>query len=143
METSVQPSPAADYPPAEEHPEPSPRGRSALLSRDEWELLAIVLIAKALLFWYGMLSFEIHYNKWTLTRQDAIDLLNHWDVGQYLNIATLGYGPTGDARLRLAFYPLYPMLIRLMTPIFRTSHLAGLGHDTGAPVSRAAALYMP
>lgn len=101
----------------------------------------MVLIVKALLFWYGMLSFEIHYNKWIISRQDAVDLLNHWDVGQYLNIATLGYGKTGDARLRLAFYPLYPWLIRLLIPIFRTPHLAGLAVTTIASMALAVALF--
>jgi hypothetical protein len=132
----------AGYPSAENSRiEPSPRGWGARLSRDEWELVVMVLIVKALLFWYGMLSFEIHYNKWILTRQDAIDLLNHWDVGQYLNIATLGYGPTGDARLRLAFYPLYPWLIRLLTPVFRSPHLAGLAVTTIASMALAVALF--
>jgi len=121
--------------------EPSPRGFRVLLSRDEWELVAMVLIVKALLFWYGMLSFEIHYNKWITSREDAIGLLNHWDVGQYLNIATLGYGTTGDARLRLAFYPLYPWLIRLLTPVFRSPHLAALAVTTIASMAVAVALF--
>ena len=121
--------------------EPSPRGFRALLSRDEWELVAMVLIVKALLFWYGMLSFEIHYNKWITSREDAFGLLNHWDVGQYLNIATLGYGTAGDARLRLAFYPLYPWLIRLLTPVFRSPHLAGLAVTTIASMALAVALF--
>lgn len=101
----------------------------------------MVLIVKALLFWYGMLSFEIHYNKWITSREDAFGLLNHWDVGQYLNIATLGYGTTGDARLRLAFYPLYPWLIRLLTPVFRSPHLAGLAVTTIASMALAVALF--
>ena len=70
-----------------------------------------------------------------------IGLLNHWDVGQYLNIATQGYGRTGDARLRLAFYPFYPCLIRLLTPIFRSPHLAALAVTTIASMALAVALF--
>jgi hypothetical protein len=117
--------------------EPSPRGFRALLSRDEWELVAMVLIVKALLFWYGMLSFEIHYNKWITSREDAFGLLNHWDVGQYLNIATSGYGPAGVARLRLAFFPLYPWLIRALLPVAQDPLLSALIVSTLASLALA------
>lgn len=126
METGAERLRGVDDPPTEDSRlEPSRRGFRALLSPDEWELVAMVLVAKGLLFWFGMLSFEIHYNKWILTGHEALGLLDHWDVGQYVNIATQGYGPTGDARLRLAFYPLYPWLIRALMPIFRNPYLAG------------------
>jgi hypothetical protein len=132
----------AEEPPVENSRfELNPRKWIALLSRDEWELVAMVLVIKGLLFWFGMLSFELHYNKWILTRQEAIGLLDHWDVGQYINIATMGYGATGDARLRLAFYPLYPWLIRALLPIFRNPYVAGLAITAIASMALAVALY--
>lgn len=41
----------------------------------------------------------------------------HWDVNHYLNIARDGYVATGDERLRLVFFPLYPLLMRLLAPV--------------------------
>ena len=35
----------------------------------------------------------------------------HWDVNHYLNIARDGYVATGDERLRLVFFPLYPLCL--------------------------------
>ena len=44
-------------------------------------------------------------------------LWTHWDVRHYLGIAAQGYTAVGDERLRLVFFPLYPMLIRLLAPL--------------------------
>ena len=44
-------------------------------------------------------------------------LWNHWDVRHYLEIARDGYVATGDERLRLVFFPLYPLLMRLTAPL--------------------------
>lgn len=41
----------------------------------------------------------------------------HWDTRHYLGIAQDGYVATGDERLRLVFFPLYPLLMRLLSPI--------------------------
>lgn len=38
-----------------------------------------------------------------------------WDGAQYVNIARDGYGLEGEARLRIVFYPLYPLLVRLVS----------------------------
>ena len=40
---------------------------------------------------------------------------NQWDAPHYLGIAENGYVTTGDARLHLVFYPLYPMLVRFIS----------------------------
>lgn len=44
-------------------------------------------------------------------------LWTHWDVRHYLGITAQGYTAVGDERLRLVFFPLYPMLIRLLAPL--------------------------
>lgn len=41
----------------------------------------------------------------------------HWDVRHYLGIAESGYTAVGDERLRLVFFPLYPLLMRLFSPL--------------------------
>ena len=41
----------------------------------------------------------------------------HWDTRHYIGIARNGYTAVGDDRLRLVFFPLYPMLMRLFSPL--------------------------
>ena len=42
-------------------------------------------------------------------------LWSHWDTRHYVGIAQEGYTSVGDERLRLVFFPLYPMLMRAMS----------------------------
>ena len=42
----------------------------------------------------------------------------HWDVRHYVGIAERGYVAEGDERLRLVFFPLLPLLMRLFAPLF-------------------------
>ena len=44
-------------------------------------------------------------------------LWTHWDTRHYLGIAAEGYTAVGDERLRLVFFPLYPLLMRLLSPL--------------------------
>lgn len=41
----------------------------------------------------------------------------HWDTRHYIGIAQEGYTAVGDERLRLVFFPLYPLLMRLFSPL--------------------------
>ena len=41
----------------------------------------------------------------------------HWDTRHYVGIAQDGYTAVGDERLRLVFFPLYPLLMRLVSPL--------------------------
>ena len=41
----------------------------------------------------------------------------HWDTRHYIGIAQEGYTSVGDERLRLVFFPLYPLLMRLLSPL--------------------------
>ena len=42
-------------------------------------------------------------------------LWTHWDTRHYIGIAQDGYTAVGDERLRLVFFPLYPLLMRLVS----------------------------
>lgn len=44
-------------------------------------------------------------------------LWTHWDTRHYVGIAEEWYTSMGDERLRLVFFPLYPMLMRLVSPL--------------------------
>ena len=41
----------------------------------------------------------------------------HWDTRHYIGIAQDGYTAVGNERLRLVFFPLYPLLMRLVSPL--------------------------
>lgn len=41
----------------------------------------------------------------------------HWDTRHYTGIALEGYTAVGDERLRLVFFPLYPLLMRALSPL--------------------------
>jgi len=44
-------------------------------------------------------------------------LWTHWDTRHYIGIAEEWYTDVGDERLRLVFFPLYPLLMRLIMPL--------------------------
>ena len=44
-------------------------------------------------------------------------LWTHWDTRHYIGIAQDWYTDVGDERLRLVFFPLYPILMRLVSPL--------------------------
>jgi len=44
-------------------------------------------------------------------------LWTHWDTRHYIGIAQEWYTDVGDERLRLVFFPLYPLLMRLLSPL--------------------------
>jgi hypothetical protein len=100
--------------------------RRRSISRNDWETIGLILAVKALLFWYVFVINEIRNDKWINSLFDALAILDHWDVGQYTKIATIGYGATGEARLRLAFLPLYPWLIRATGIVIPNPVVAGV-----------------
>ena len=52
-------------------------------------------------------------------------LWTHWDTRHYVGIAEQWYTNTGDERLRLVFFPLYPLLMRLLSPLTGGDVFAG------------------
>ncbi|MBR5301539.1 MAG: hypothetical protein IKU38_01730 [Clostridia bacterium] len=52
-------------------------------------------------------------------------LWTHWDTRHYIGIAQEWYTNVGDERLRLVFFPLYPLLMRLLAPYMGGSVFAG------------------
>ncbi len=73
------------------------------------QLLAIILIVKAATFLLSYVSFEIFKN----TTPAISELWNRWDTPHYISIAENGYTNTGNNRLFIVFFPLYPLFIRL------------------------------
>ena len=95
------------------------RARYAPGSADTRELLAVVLLAFAS-------RLAIYAAAWGMHRllgggygliAAVKPLFMHWDTRHYVGIAEQGYTAVGDERLWLVFFPLYPWLMRLVSPL--------------------------
>ncbi|MGB6564216.1 MAG: hypothetical protein WBE69_16570, partial [Candidatus Binataceae bacterium] len=101
------------------------RERSILgLTGSDWSVAAMVLVIKAAVLLFGALSFQVTNDERVRTLTRLLSIWNRWDGPQYLLIAQDGYASTGDQRLALAFFPLYPWLIRLTEIVVRDAVLS-------------------
>jgi len=78
-------------------------------------------------------TYEPRPDKW-------LQIWDQWDFGYYREIAEFGYGAYGAGDGSLAFYPLFPWLMRLVTYITRSYLIAGLLISGIASVIAAIAL---
>jgi len=116
------------------------RERSILgLTASDWSVAAMVLVIKAAVLLFGALSLQVTSNE-RVTLTHLLSIWNRWDGPQYLLIAQHGYAPTGNQRLALAFFPLYPWLIRLTEVVVRDAVLAAFLISTVASVAAGVAL---
>jgi hypothetical protein len=102
-----------------------------------WPLVGFVLAVKVLLLVHGALSFLLPWNQSLPDAHAFFDIWNRWDSLNYLHIAEFGYQATGEKKHLLAFYPLYPALIRLLQPLCGSFLAAGFWISTVASVSAA------
>jgi len=79
-------------------------------------------IAFLLLTYLVNLFFVGDFSKQALKIHDTLEYWNHWDTGQFTAIAQGGY----DGAWRTAFFPLYPLLEAVLTPILHKPYYAGL-----------------
>lgn len=100
----------------------------------------MVLVIKAAVLIYGALSFQITNDERVRTLPRLLAIWNRWDGPQYLLIAKHGYAASGDQRLALAFFPLYPWLIRLLAIVVRDAVLSAFLISTVASVVVGVAL---
>jgi hypothetical protein len=117
------------------------RERSILgLTASDRSVVAMVLVIKALLLVFSMLAFQISNGERVQTLAKLLSIWNRWDGPQYLLIAQQGYAASGDQRLALAFFPLYPWLVRLTTIVVRDAVLSAFLVATVASVVAGVAL---
>ena len=94
----------------------------------DWRTLisitAFVLGTRLVLNLLGM--FSLWLDDQTLDWQSFRTLWNHWDTGQYLYLAQHGYRLVGDYRFVIVFFPLYPLLMKLVQFGVADYLLAGL-----------------
>jgi hypothetical protein len=83
------------------------------LTRFDWSIAAMVIAIKVIVLIFGAMAFEVGNNERVRSLDKLLSIWNRWDGPQYLLVAQQGYAASGDRRLALAFFPLYPWLIRL------------------------------
>jgi hypothetical protein len=112
--------------------------------RTIWPAFAVSRVAVLVV---GLVAvFTVGYPKggppFRISKNEAVNLPARWDAGWYLNIATQGYSwneRRADAQQNIAFFPAYPMLLRVTARIFGGS--AGAYVLGGIFISHAAFLW--
>ena len=112
--------PAVQATPAARAMRPGRTGRTGRTASTARELLlaALVTLASRLLLYalaYALYRLLGIGDKGFFASLEP--LWTHWDTRHYTGIALEGYTAVGDERLRLVFFPLYPMLMRLFSPL--------------------------
>jgi hypothetical protein len=110
------------------------------LTAADRSVVAMVLVIKAMVLGFGALAFQIANGERVRTLTQWLSIWHRWDGHQYLLIAQQGYGAAGDQRLALAFFPLYPWLIRLLAIVVRDAVLSAFLISTVASVVAGVAL---
>jgi hypothetical protein len=102
-------------PPVTEPAEPTHWG----LRRRELRMLAIVVSIKAVLFLFGVQSYQVLQNQRVVGVRGWLEIWNRWDALNYQKLAQFGYNATGERQPLLVFYPLYPWTVRLVAFVTR------------------------
>jgi len=74
----------------------------------DWSTIALILGIKVLLFTFAVqavATLSTSHGTW-------LEIWNRWDASHYLRLAEHGYATSGDTRVSLVFFPLYPWLVR-------------------------------
>jgi hypothetical protein len=95
----------------------------AKIPHDAKLAILIVILAKILVFAIGLTANIAAGNASAST---VLGMFNRWDAPHYLDIAQNWYVNTGDAANFVVFFPLYPILIRLVTVNFEYASISAL-----------------
>ena len=81
-----------------------------------------VVAIKALLFSFGAKSYAALWDSYITSPYQWFEIWDQWDFGYYQKIAEFGYSGTDGS---IAFYPLFPWLVRLVACASRSYLAAG------------------
>ena len=85
-------------------------------------VLIISLIVIILTFLSSFIIFTVNQE----TSSSLLNIWSRWDGLSYLNIAENGYQNIDENKFLIAFFPFYPLLIKLFTFVFRDYRLSAL-----------------
>ena len=77
----------------------------------------IALISRLLLYVLAYAMYRVLHVGSDSFLESLAPLWTHWDTRHYIGIAQEWYTDVGDERLRLVFFPLYPLLMRFVSPL--------------------------
>ena len=77
---------------------------------------------KVLLFSFGAMSYAVLWDNYITNPYQWFGIWDQWDFGYYQEIAQFGYSGTDGS---IAFYPLFPWLVRLVACVSRSYLAAG------------------
>jgi Mannosyltransferase (PIG-V) len=95
----------------------------AFLPREDWIVIGWVIAIKTLLFVVAVESYPMLWDRYQPSLNRWFAIWDQWDFGYYQKIAEFGYEPRDGS---LAFYPLFPWLLRLVACISGSYLAAGL-----------------
>jgi hypothetical protein len=113
---------------------------ASFLPKQDWIVVGWVIAIKLLLFLVGVKSYPMLWDTYEPRPDKWLQIWDQWDFGYYREIAEFGYCAYGAGDGSLAFYPLFPWLMRLVTYITRSYLIAGLLISGIASVIAAIAL---
>jgi Gpi18-like mannosyltransferase len=113
----------------------------SLRSHPDWQIAAVALAAKALVFVFGAEAYQVLSNERPSGFEGWLGTLNRWDTVHYINIAEHGYRGAGTSRDLLAFLPGYPWAVRAFSVLIHDYLISGLFVSAVATVAAALLLY--
>jgi hypothetical protein len=128
------------------HPRAAARDRRTAIQIALWAIGFRVLSAIVGLF--ANVAFPLHQREQLTVFERTSpfwDMFARYDTGHFQNIAWSGYVPTPDGRSDIAYFPVYPLLMRWAGGLFGRHHaiyyMAGVGVAWASYVLAMAALY--
>jgi hypothetical protein len=94
----------------------------SFLPREDWIVVGWVMAIKVLLFSFGATSYAVLWDSYITSPYQWFEIWDQWDFGYYQKIAEFGYSGTDGS---IAFYPLFPWLVRLVACVSRSYLAAG------------------
>jgi Mannosyltransferase (PIG-V) len=94
----------------------------SFLPREDWIVVGWVVAIKVLLFSFGAKSYAVLWDSYITSPYQRFEIWDQWDFGYYQKIAEFGYSGTDGS---IAFYPLFPWLVRLVACVSRSYLAAG------------------
>jgi len=90
----------------------APRPPPSPLRWLDWRLIRTALAIQAVFYAYGTQAYQVLADAPIGGFEQWLGIWNRWDAVHYVNLARNGYQATGDDRLLIIFYPLFPWVTR-------------------------------
>lgn len=107
----------------------------------DWKIIFIVLAVKLVIFVFGFFNFLLFTGRHFTDSYWIFGIWNRWDANAYLRIALFGYTNEGERRFDIAFFPLYPALVRVLDTVFDNELLVGFIISGAASIAAGLLLY--